>query len=182
MNLQTLSRLTLAGLLALPLVTTGCSQGQSPTEPAFDLEEPATASVTAESRGRGRGGDDPAGDDRRGRGGDDPAGDDRGRGRGNDDRGNNDRRNRPRAPRAGQEFEGAVTAVNVAGGTITLAGGTRIVVSASTQWSARGDLLTLSEIARSLRAGNDPRVEGRGTRRADGSILANTIKAEHVGD
>jgi hypothetical protein len=179
MTVQTLSRLTLAGLLALPLATTGCSQGQSPTEPAFDMESTATASVTAESRGA----DDPVGDDRGGHGADDPAGDDRGgRGRGNDDKGADDRRNRPRAPRAGQEFEGAVTAVNVAGGSLTLAGGTRIAVNASTQWSARGDLKTLSEVARSLRAGNDPRVEGRGTRRADGSILATTIKAEHLGD
>jgi hypothetical protein len=134
-----------------------------------DLEATSSmSSVTEEARGRGRGGDDNRNDDnnRNNR---------RGRGNRNDDRRNDDRNNRPQG---GREFEGAVAAVNAGGGTLTLAGGTRIVVNAQTQWSARGDLLSLSAVAGSLQAGDNPRVEGRGTRQADGSIVAQTIKAE----
>ena len=185
-----LSTLALASVLVLPLATAGCSKGSSPTEPAFD-DELASAnslsSVTEESRGRG-GDDDNSADDndnnrRRGRGGDDDRNDDndnnrrRGRG-GRGERGGNDDNNRP--ARNGREFEGAVASVG--SGSVTLVGGLRIVVNGGTQWSGRGDLLSLSEIADSLAAGNDPRVEGRGTRQGDGSILAATLKAEHVGD
>ena len=166
-----LSTLALASVLVLPLATAGCSQGSSPTEPAFDDElasASSLSSVTGESKGRGRGGDDRNDDDnnnrRRGRGG-----------RGNN---GNDDDNRP--ARNGREFEGAVASVG--SDSVTLAGGLRVVVNGGTQWSGRGDLFSLSQIASSLAAGNDPRVEGRGTRQADGSILASTIKAEHVGD
>jgi Domain of unknown function (DUF5666) len=179
-----LPKLALASLLILPLGTVGCSKGQSPTEPAVDFESAqvstgSTASVTEESRGR-RGGsdDDQAGDDRgqrgrRGRGGDDANNDDRGgrRGRRNDDNGE-------QRPRAGQEFEARVTSVDVGGGTLTLAGGTTVRVNGQTQWSGRGDLLSLSEVAGSVRSGDPTRVEGRGTRQGNGSILALTIKAE----
>ena len=168
-----LSTLALAAVLTLPLATAGCSQGSSPTEPAFDDELASTSSLSSaaeESKGRGRGGDDREDDNnnnrRRGRGG-----------RGNNGNGNDDD-NRP--ARNGREFEGAVASVG--SGSVTLAGGLRIVVNGSTQWSGRGDLFSLSEIAGSLADGNDPRVEGRGTRQADGSILAATLKAEHVGD
>lgn len=177
-----LSALALASLLTLPLAAAGCSKGQSPTEPALLDDETSSVSassvtsVTGESKGRGRGGkgggnDDGSADDnnrRRGRG--------RG-GRGNDDRGNDDRGNRPRG---GQEFEGAVSLVG--GDSVTLAGGTRVVVNGGTHWSGRGDLFSLSQIQGSLSAGNNPRVEGRGTRQSDGSIVAQTIKAEHTGD
>ncbi|HEX6863653.1 MAG TPA: hypothetical protein VF414_12590 [Thermoanaerobaculia bacterium] len=184
-----LSTLALASVLVLPLATAGCSKGSSPTEPAFDDELASASSlstVTEESKGRGRGGDNSADDNdnnrRRGRGGDDDRNDDnnnrrRGRG-GRGDRGGNDDNNRP--ARNGREFEGAVASVG--GDSVTLVGGLRIVVNGGTQWSGRGDLLSLSEIAGSLADGNDPRVEGRGTRQGDGSILATTIKAEHVGD
>lgn len=190
-----LSTLALASVLVLPLATAGCSKGSSPTEPAFDDELASASSlsaVTEESKGRGRGGDDDnRADDndnnrrRRGRGGDDDDRNDdnnnrrRGRGGrgGNDDRGNDDN-NRP--ARNGREFEGAVASVG--SDSVTLVGGQRIEVDGGTQWSGRGDLLSLSEIANSLAAGNDPRVEGRGNRQGDGSILAQTIKAEHVGD
>lgn len=185
-----LSTLALAAVLTLPLATAGCSQGSSPTEPGFDDElasASSLSSVTEESRGRG--GDDNSADDNdnnrrgRGRGGDDDRNDDnrrRGRGGRGDrgGRGGNDDGNRP--ARNGQEFEGAVASVGAS--SVTLASGLRIVVNGSTQWSGRGDLLSLSEIADSLADGNDPRVEGRGTRQGDGSILAQTIKAEHVGD
>jgi hypothetical protein len=186
-----LSTLALASVLVLPLATSGCSKGSSPTEPAFDDELASASSlsaVTEESKGRGRGGDDNSADDndnnrrRRGRGGDDDRNDDnrrRGRGGrgGNDDRGNDDN-NRP--ARNGREFEGAVASVG--SNSVTLVGGLRIEVNGGTQWSGRGDLFSLPEIASSLAAGNDPRVEGRGNRLGDGSILAQTIKAEHVGD
>lgn len=160
---NTLSTLALVSLLALPFV--GCSEGRSPTEPMLsDLEATSSvSSVTEESRGRGRGGNDNRADD-------DNNNNRRGRGNRNDDRNNR--------PQGGREFEGAVASVNAGGGTLTLAGGTRIVVNAQTQWSARGDLLSLSAIAGSLQAGDNPRVEGRGTRQADGSIVAQTIKAE----
>lgn len=176
------SRLTLLSLSALALGTVACSNS-SPTEPAFDdLSEPvaATSSLTAvtdESRGRGRGGDDQAGDDRRGRGNDDRNDDNRGRrgrgNRGNDDRPRNDR---PQAPRAGIEFEAAVTAVD--GQTLLLANGTRVIVNGQTQWSNRGDLFTLGQVAGSVASGDPVRAEGRGDRQAGGAILARTLKVE----
>ncbi len=169
-----LSTLALASVLVLPLATAGCSKGSSPTEPAFDDELASASSlsvVTEESKGSGSGGS--GGDDDRN---DDDDNNRRRRGRGG--RGGNDDDNRP--ARNGREFEGAVTSVG--SDSVTLAGGLRIVVNGGTQWSGRGDLFSLSEIAGSLAAGNDPRVEGRGNRQGDGSILATTIKAEHVGD
>jgi hypothetical protein len=185
-----LSTLALATVLVLPLVTAGCSKGSSPTEPAFDDELASASSlsvVTEESKGRGGDDNDNSADDndnnrrRRGRGGDDDRDDDnnnRRRGRGGRNGGNDDNNNRP--ARNGREFEGAVTSVG--SDSVTLAGGLRIVVNGGTQWSGRGDLFSLSQISSSLSAGRNPRVEGRGTRQGDGSILATTIKAEHVGD
>lgn len=176
-----LSTLALAAVLSLPLATAGCSQGSSPTEPALDDELASAGSLsvaTEESKGRGRGGDDKQDDDngnnnnrRRGRGG--RGGNGNGGGNGGNDDGNRPARN-------GREFEGSVASVG--SNSVTLAGGLRIVVDGSTQWSGRGDLFSLGDIADSLADGNDPRVEGRGTRQADGSILAQTIKAEHIGD
>lgn len=172
-----LSLLTLSALLALGAV--GCSKGSSPTEPAFDLEDSAVAAssvsedsslaaVSEESRGRGRGGNDDNSNanssGRRGRGG----------------RGGGDNANRPddnpRPARAGQEFEAAVTAVN--GQTLVLANGTRVVVNGQTQWSARGDLLSLSQVAGAVSANRPVRAEGRGTRQSDGTLLATTLKVE----
>jgi hypothetical protein len=176
-----LQTLALASILTLPLATTACSPGHSPTEPAFDDETSAVSasssalsSATDESR-RGRGGkddgatknDDNKNDDKNNNKGN------RGRGRGGDDNGN-------KAPRGGQEFEAAVSSVN--GSSLTLANGVRVVVNGSTQWSGRGDLFTLDQVAASLAAGRHPRVEGRGTRQANGSIVANTIKAEDEED
>lgn len=174
-----LQTLALASLLALPLATTACSPGHSPTEPAFDDTEAAAvststvSSVTDESRrGRGnRGGNDDKNDDKRGRG--------RGnRGSNGGNNGGND--DGQKAPRGGQEFEAVVSSVN--GNSLTLTNGVRIVVNGTTQWSGRGDLFTLDQVAGSLSAGRHPRVEGRGTRQADGSVLANTIKAEDEED
>lgn len=178
-----LSLLTLSALLALGAV--GCSKGSSPTEPAFDLEDSAAAASPVSDKRRG--GDDNGTDDnggasnsgRRGRGQDDQPGDDRGqrgrrgRGRGADD----NRPNNPDNPRpAGQEFEAAVTAVN--GQTLVLANGTRVVVNGQTQWSNRGDLLNLSQVAGAVSANRPVRAEGRGTRQSDGTFLATTLKVE----
>jgi hypothetical protein len=192
--------LALISLLTLPLGAVGCSKdSKSPTEPSSiaapvvsqQAASSSTTSVSDESRNRrrrGRGGNDDRGgnDNRGGRGGnDDRGGDDNRGGRGgNDDRGGNDNRggrggnDDNNNNRQGQEFEARVTAVDVGAGIITLADGTRVRVNAQTQWIARGDLLSLTELAGSVRAGENPRVEGRGTRQADGTILANTIKAE----
>jgi hypothetical protein len=189
-----MTRIRLPFILTLSLATlslgaAGCANGHSPTEPSFsDLDAPAKAAVSSISDESGGGGGDGQGDDnnnnRRGRG---RGGDNRGRGRGGDDQGADDRNrrgrggnnrpdDRPQPPRAGQEFEAAVVAVD--GQTLTLAGGTRVTVNGQTQWSARGDLFSLSQVAGSVAAGKPTRVEGRGARQADGSILAQTIKAE----
>lgn len=173
---RSLKLIALTSILTLPLGTVACSNGSSPTEPAFSDDQAASvstsglSSVTAESKGRGRGGDDKGGDDnggnnnRGGKGGKGGKGGRGGRG-GQDD-----------TPRTGQEFEGSVTSVG--GSSLTLANGTRIVVNGQTQWIARGDLHSLTEIADSLASGDPTRVEGRGTRQADGAILARTLKAE----
>lgn len=162
-------------LCAFALGGVACSNSHSPTEPSFsDLEaSPKLSAPVADESA-------PAGeattlDKRRGRGGDDAAGDDRG-GRGRRGRGRGNRPDDPQAPRGGQEFEGAVVSVN--GQALTLSGGFRVLVNGQTQWSARGDLFTLSQVAGSVAAGKPTRVEGRGTRQADGALLAQSIKAE----
>jgi hypothetical protein len=180
----------------------------SPTEPtiAFDSaaksfasSSTATASVAGDDLvAKRHGGDDDgsadtgsADDNGGGGGGNDDGTADQGRngggGNGNDDNDNQRRRGRrgrggddnpqqPRAPRGGQEFEATVLAVR--GQVIVLATGTNVVVNGQTQWSARGDLRTLSALAGAVAANRAPRVEGRGARQADGSIVAQTIKAE----
>ena len=165
-----LPTLTLLSLSVLALGTVGCSNGQSPTEPAFDT--PVAAKSLAVSGDKRHGADDPAGDDRggrQGRGADDPAGDDHG------GRGNGGQQQRP--PRAGAEREGAVAAVDAGAGTLTLASGQRIAVNGQTQWNRRGDLLSLQQVAAAMAAGKPTRAEARGTLQA-GVLLAQTIKAE----
>ena len=166
---RSLKLIALLSLTTLPLGTVACSNGSSPTEPTFLDDQPTVAatsglsSATAESKGRGRGGDDNGGDNRGGRG----RGGRGGRG-GQDDNNNN--------PRAGQEFEGTVASVGQ--NSLTLANGTRIIVNGQTQWIARGDLHTLNQVAGSVAANRPTRVEGRGTRQDNGNILALTLKAE----
>jgi hypothetical protein len=179
--------LTLLSLSTLILGAVGCSNRQSPTEPAA-LENPVAAqSVVSSSQNKRHDADDPAGDDRGGRqarGTDDPAGDDHGgrQARGTDDPAGDDHGGRQggqqRPPRAGNEVEGVVAAVDTAAGTLTLAGGKRIAVNAQTQWNPRGDLLSLSQVAAAVAAGKPTRAEAHGTPRADGALLAQTIKAE----
>lgn len=182
-------------LSTLALGAVGCSNGSSPTEPAFDsLEAPvvATSSSTDSSvvadggeKRRGRGGDGSNDDNdnnrrRRGRGNggngnDDGNGDDRGGRRGG--RGGNDDRPGDDRPRnGGAEFEARV--LSVSGNTLNLAGGTRVTVNGATQWSARGDLFNLSQVAAAVSANRPVRAEGRGTRQADGSFVAQTLKVE----
>lgn len=169
MNRHSRKLIALISFATLPLGTVGCSNGASPTEPAFSDEEAlvststsGTSLVTEESKGRGRGrGSDDNGSGKNGKGG---------RGRGGRGGGQDD------TPRAGQEFEGAVASVG--GSSLRLVNGTRIVVNGQTQWIARGDLHSLDQVAGSVAANRPTRVEGRGTRQADGAFLAATIKAE----
>lgn len=170
---RSLKLIALLSFTVLPLGTVACSNGSSPTEPAFDLDEPAVTSstssltsVTGEARGRGRGGDDKGADDKGGNRGGGNRGDRGGRG-GQDDK--------PRGQR-GQEFEGTV--VSAGPDSLTLAGGVQVVVNGQTQWIARGDLHSLSEVSRAVAAGRPTRAEGRGARQANGSFLAQTLKAE----
>jgi hypothetical protein len=167
--------LTLAALSTLALGAAGCSQGQSPTEPA--RLDAATKSVSLDAKRHGA--DDPAGDDHGGRqaggGADDPAG------HAGDDHGGRQPNPAPGpAPRPArsQELEGAVTAVDSGAQLLTLAGGKKIAVTAQTQWNSRGDLTTLSQVAAAVAAGRPTRAEARGTRRADGAVVAQTIKVE----
>ncbi len=135
-----------------------------------------TGSADDNGGGGGGGNDDGTADQGRngGRGGNDD--NDNQRRRGRRGRGGDDNPQQPRAPRGGTEFEATVLAVR--GDVIVLATGTNVVVNAQTQWSARGDLRTLPALAGAVAANRAPRVEGRGARQADGSIVAQTIKAE----
>ena len=193
--------LLLASVALATSVLGACSQGHSsPTEPSLSLDtaksfaadsaatDEPTGALAGDAIAKRHGSDD--GNDNGGSGDDDGTAD-QGRGdNGNgadDNNNNNQRRNRgrngrgnggdnPQQPRNGQEFEATVR--SVAGSTITLVTGTRVVVNGQTQWSARGDLRTLPALANAVAANRAPRVEGRGNRQADGSILALTIKAE----
>jgi hypothetical protein len=179
---RSLKLIALTSILTLPLGTVACSNGSSPTEPAFSDDQLVSASTsglssaTAESKGS----DDQGVDDRGGNDNDDNNGDNRGgksgKGKGGKGRKGGGRDDNNNNQRAGREFEGAVASVGQS--SITLANGTRIVVNGQTQWIARGDLHSLTEIADSVASGDPTRVEGRGARQADGSILARTLKAE----
>ena len=194
--------LLLASIALATSVLGACSPGSSsPTEPAlsFDTAKSFAADsfagddATAGDAAAKRHGSDDGNDNGGSGGGNDDGTADQGRNGGGNGNGDNNsgRRNRgrngrgrggddpqqPRAPRNGQEFEATVQ--SVAGSTITLVTGTRVIVNGQTQWSARGDLLTLQALAAAAARNNPaPRVEGRGNRQADGSILALTIKAE----
>jgi len=161
-----LPTLALLSLSTLALGAVGCSQGQSPTEPAFDT--PVAAKSLAVSQDKRHGADDPAGDDHGGQqagGADDPAGDNHG-----------GRNGRPQRPARAGQAEGTVASVDA--GSLVLAGGQRIAVNGQTQWNRRGDLFSLQQVAAAVTAGKPTRAEARGTRQADGSLLAQTIKAE----
>ena len=160
-----LPTLTLLSLSTLAFGTVGCSGKQSPTEPSFDT--PAATKSLAVSQDKRHGADDPAGDDhgQQGQGADDPAGDDHG-----------GRQGRPQRPARAGQAEGAVASVDA--GSLVLAGGQRIAVNGQTQWNRRGDLFSLQQVAAAVTAGKPTRAEARGTRQADGSLLAQTIKAE----
>jgi hypothetical protein len=176
--------LTLASLTTLIVAASGCSQGQSPTEPSASSSAASKSLVSSEKR---HGADDPAGDDHggtqaggnQGGGADDPNGDRHGgRNQGGNQGGNQGNQGgQPRTPR-GVEREGAVTAVDQAAGTLTLAGGKVIAVTAQTTFDRRGDLFTLAKTADAVTAGKHVRAEGRGTLQPNGSLLATTLKVE----
>lgn len=193
--------LLLASLALATSVLGACSQGHSsPTEPSLSLDsaksfaaDSANANATAavagddlakrhgvdDGNGSGGGGNDDGTLDQGGGNNDDPAGDDdnnhRQRRRGRQNPGG-DNPQQPQPPRGGVEF--AATVQSVSRSTITLVDGTRVLVNGQTQWNARGDLRTVDALANAVAANRAPRVEGRGTRQADGAILALTIKAE----
>lgn len=179
---RSLKLIALLSCTTLPLGTVACSNGSSPTEPAFSDDQVVAASTSGLSSvtGESKGSDDKGTDDRGGNGNDDKNGDNRGGKSGKGGKGGKGGRNGggrdDNNGRAGREFEGAVASVGQS--SVTLANGTRIVVNGQTQWIGRGDLHSLTEIADSLASGDPTRVEGRGARQADGSILAKTIKAE----
>jgi hypothetical protein len=81
---------------------------------------------------------------------------------------------------ASGEFEGTVSSVNVAAGTLTLADGRIIDVSGAT-FDALGDLFTLQSTADAVAAAKPVRAEGRGTVASAGppmTISASSIKVE----
>jgi hypothetical protein len=80
-------------------------------------------------------------------------------------------------PRQGAEFEASVTAVDVAGGAVTLAGGRVVLVTASTVIDGDGDLLTLQAVSDAVAAGRPVRAEGHGATEAAG-FVAGTIEFE----
>jgi hypothetical protein len=75
-------------------------------------------------------------------------------------------------PNQGAEFEASVTAVDVAGGAVTLAGGRVVLVTASTVIDGDGDLLTLQAVSDAVAAGRPVRAEGRGTTEAAGFVAS----------
>ncbi len=76
------------------------------------------------------------------------------------------------------EFDAPVRAADAAVQTLRLAGGVAVSVTEGTTWSPRGDLFSIAQVAAALADGARVRVEGRGDRQADGSIVARRIKAE----
>src|SRR6185436_902392 len=124
-----LKLIALLSVTILPLGTVACSNGSSPTEPAFLGDDAVVTSATSASTSsvaavsddsQTKGNDDRGGDNHGGKSG---KGGKNGKG-GRDDK----------APRAGKEFEGAVASVGQ--DSLTLRNGTRIVVNGQTQFVA----------------------------------------------
>ena len=80
-------------------------------------------------------------------------------------------------PTGSVEFEGTVTSVDVAGGTLTLAGGIVVTVGSLT-FDPTGDLFSLGTTASAVSAGQPVRAEGRGTAASATAITATAIKVE----
>jgi len=84
-------------------------------------------------------------------------------------------------PTGAVEFQASVTSVDVAGGTMTIAGGTILRVGAGTTFDPTGDLFSLQSTADAVGAGKAVRVEGRGTVESAGppaTIAASEVKVE----
>lgn len=84
-------------------------------------------------------------------------------------------------PTGSVEFQASVKSVDVAGGTLTLAGGTLIHFGAGTTFDPTGDLFSLESTASAVEAGKVVRTEGRGTVETAGppaTIAATDVKVE----
>jgi len=91
------------------------------------------------------------------------------------------RRTQGGVPTGSVEFQASINSVNVAGGTMTLAGGTVIRIGGGTAFDPTGDLFTLQTTADAVGAGKAVRVEGRGTVESAGpppTIAASDVKVE----
>lgn len=83
-------------------------------------------------------------------------------------------------PTGAIEFQASVTAVDQAGGTLTLSGGTIVQVAGIT-FDPTGDLFSLASVASAVSAGSVVRAEGRGTVTTAGPpaiVAATEIKVE----
>lgn len=76
------------------------------------------------------------------------------------------------------EFEDVVALVDELTQTLTLVDGTIVVIGTDTIWDENGDITDFETLADLVLGGNEVKVEGKGARQSDGSILAATIKAE----
>jgi len=78
---------------------------------------------------------------------------------------------------ATREVEGQVSAVDVAGASLTVAG-TLVRVDGATQWDATGDATNLQAVADALAAGKAVAAGAKGLDQTDGSLLATALKIE----
>ena len=84
-------------------------------------------------------------------------------------------------PTGSVEFQASVTSVDVAGGSMTLAGGTVIRVGSGTTFDPTGDLFSLQTTADAVGAGKAVRAEGTGTVESVGppaTIAASDVRVE----
>lgn len=76
------------------------------------------------------------------------------------------------------EFEDVVVSTSAGAATLTLLGGTLVVVSETTWWDSGGSLFSFAEIEAALADGLEVQVEGQGAEQDDGSVLATAVRAE----
>lgn len=74
-------------------------------------------------------------------------------------------------------FAGVVGTVDRGGRRMTLTNGVTVAVDAATRFDATGDLFTFEAVASAVEQGQRIRVDGDGMFRADGSVLAERIRA-----
>lgn len=78
----------------------------------------------------------------------------------------------------GDDFEGRVASVDPANSRFTLKDGTVVAVDANTRWEQDEAITSFTALMTAFNQGQKVRVDGEGTRQADGSILARKIEAE----